>query len=228
VKISRDDKTWLYTVTDDDGGSRILPSVTTIIDAALEQFRGFDTNQFTEMFRDIEMGNREKVSQITAGVVTLMNKVINAGQFGSAVHILTAMDDQDILDEDALDPALIPILTAWRKFKAVHQPVMFCAEFRVASRLGYAGTVDRVAAMDGKPSILEIKSRPYKSGRDDLQTIAYQKAYEEITKTKISKRFVVELSLDGDFSITENKNAMDWDMFRSAMALFNWRKNHEL
>lgn len=228
MKITRDDATWLYTVTDDKGRARILSSVTTIIDSALHQFRGFETNQFAEMLQSEINGAREKVSQITAGVVGLMGKVINAGHFGRAVHQLTELDDRENLDEESLDPALVPILHAWRKFRVDHRPVMIYAEHLVASKLGYAGTLDRVAEINGQRVLLEIKSRPYKQGRDGLQTIAYQKAYEEMTKTKISKRYVLELSLAGTYILTINSDRQDWDMFRTALAIHNYRRKYEI
>jgi len=221
MKITRDDATWMYSVEWDDGRRQQLASVTTIIDAALGQFQGFTLDQLQDMFRD-----GERAGQIAATVAAVMDRVRNAGAFGRAVHSLTELDDQGILDEDSLDPALKLILAAWKKFKVDCNPIMCCAEHSIASKLGYAGTLDRIATMDGKPVLLEIKSRPYKAGRDGLQTIAYQKAYEEMTKTKISKRYVIELTLGGDYKLTETKDRQDWDMFRCALAIFNWREKH--
>lgn len=227
--IARDDKTWLYTVAENDGSKpRILSSVTTIIDSALGHFRGFSMKQLSEMLRASEdVGSREKVERITASAVYMMTKVRNAGEFGQAVHTLTVLDDSEDLATDILDPALLPILEAWRAFKTDHNPKMICSEYPIASRLGYAGTVDRVIQTNkAEMAILEIKSRQYMAGRDGLQTVAYQKAYEEMTKEKIKKRFVIELALDGTYKLTENKDSMDWDIFRSALAIHNWRKTY--
>jgi hypothetical protein len=200
--ITRDDSTWVYTVTEDDGSNpRKLPSVTTVIDQALNQFAGFTP--------------------------AMMERVKNAGEFGRAVHTLTELDDAGTLDEENLDPGLLPILQAWEKFK-FDSPFSFIrAEYPIASKLGYAGTLDRIAEKhNGSKILLEIKSRQYLDGRDGLQTIAYAKAYEEMTGEKIKQRYIIELKRDGTYTLTENRDQQDWNIFRSMLAIYNWRKNH--
>jgi hypothetical protein len=230
MKITRDDKTWNYTCTDEAGGVRILPSVTTIIDAALGHFQGFKISDFKGML-EADEPDRSKIERITVGAVAMTSKIKNAGNFGQAVHTLTELEDHGELDEDDLDTALRPILEAWRKFKSDHAPKILMRESKVCHRrLGYAGTIDGIIDMHGSEAVLEIKSRKYLEGRDELQTVAYAKAYEDtlkVTKLK-TRRYVIELKLDGTYILTENKSAGDWEMFRCCLAIWYWRVNHGL
>lgn len=65
---------------------------------------------------------------------------------GSAIHEATALYDKGILDEDTLDPQIVPYLSAWKRYRAdnpnwepdgierlVHDPIV-----------GYCGTIDRI------------------------------------------------------------------------------------
>jgi hypothetical protein len=48
----------------------------------------------------------------------------------------------------------------------------------------------------------------------------------DLTKDRISRRYVIELKLDGTHKLTETNDARDWGIFRSCLALYTWRKNH--
>ena len=64
---------------------------------------------------------------------------------GSMVHLATAYDDAGDLDEDSLDPALIPYVEAWRKFRRESGFVTEASEVAMRSRLyNFAGTIDTV------------------------------------------------------------------------------------
>lgn len=70
---------------------------------------------------------------------------------GSMVHLATAYDDRNELDEESLDPVILPYLEAWRKFRKESgfvpesiEPPMMSTAYR------YAGTPDRIGELPGR------------------------------------------------------------------------------
>ena len=64
---------------------------------------------------------------------------------GKQIHKATHYDDLGELDEDTLDPVIVPYLQAWRKFKTESGFVSNLIETPVINTLfGYAGTPDRM------------------------------------------------------------------------------------
>jgi len=62
---------------------------------------------------------------------------------GSMVHLATHYDDMGELDEDSLDPIIIPYVDGWRKFKRESGFVVETSEVPMASKVyQYAGTPD--------------------------------------------------------------------------------------
>jgi len=224
VKISRNDRTWEYSVEYEDGRRAVLPSVTTVIDAALGTWRGQEIGLIEEaIHRGQDVG---EVIDLGARITRTAQNIINAGDFGRKVHEATELDDSGILDEASLDPRIAACVSAWRAFKSEHAPKIMDSERMVASRLGYAGTVDALAMVKDKLSIIEKKSRAYNPARDQLQTAAYAQAMAENIGGKITlDRYVVSLSLDGKYSLHKNIDRGDLDIFRCCLAVFNWRRN---
>jgi len=70
---------------------------------------------------------------------------------GSMIHLATAYDDQGELDEETLDPVIIPYLEAWRRFRKESgfipeqiEPPMMSTAYK------YAGTPDRIGDLPGR------------------------------------------------------------------------------
>jgi hypothetical protein len=62
---------------------------------------------------------------------------------GTYVHLATHYDDQGELDEDTLDPVIVPYVEAWRKFKRESGFIVEQSETPMASSsYHYAGTPD--------------------------------------------------------------------------------------
>ncbi len=228
MKITRDDKTWLYTA---DFGDRraVLKSVTTIIDQAFGFYRGFSLDDIQELVQASTAGNKNRAERVVAHAIFMADRFRNAADFGRNVHSMTDLDDDGTLDEETLDPGLRPLLKAWRTFKEETGFVLIESEVKLASRLGYAGTADRIANVDNRAALVEIKSRPFNPVTDVLQTAAYKAAWEEMHPgVRLAKRIVISLNLDGSYSLNENKGPRDFEVFRCALALSNWRQNHGL
>lgn len=70
---------------------------------------------------------------------------------GSMIHLATAYDDAGELDEENLDPVILPYLKAWRRFRKESgfvpeqiEPPMMSTAYR------YAGTPDRIGDLPGR------------------------------------------------------------------------------
>lgn len=73
-----------------------------------------------------------------------------------------------------------PYLAAYGQFMADHQPRYLAVEQRVYSpTYGYAGTLDRVAVIDERCGVLDLKCTSRLHPETGLQLVAYQLAYNE-------------------------------------------------
>ena len=225
MKISRDNKTWLYAIEWEDGRRSVVPSVTTVIDAALGTWREQEIGMIKQAIRSGQEAGG--ISYLGARLMRTAQAIVNAGDFGRKVHEATELDDAGILDEASLDPRIGACVSAWRAFKADLKLEITESERMVASRLGYAGMVDALAIIKGKLSVIEKKSRAFNPARDPLQTAAYAHAAAENIGEQIHlDRYVVSLNLDGSYSLHKNTDRGDLDIFRCCLAAYSWRKKH--
>lgn len=150
-----------------------------------------------------------------------------ACRFGSAVHAATEQNDLGTLRLAKLAPPLWPYLKAWRKFLADYdvkleaiEPVVYSAKY------GFAGRADRIGIVKGRRGVIEIKSRKYIPLTDDLQTAAYQGAWNEMhPKDRAVCRYLVDLRADGTYGPKpEIKGPGDYAVFLSVVALHHWRE----
>ena len=126
---------------------------------------------------------------------------------GSAVHLATAFDDEGDLDDEALDPVLLPYVEGWRKFRRDTGFVPDQVEHRgFHPQHLYAGTKDRRGTFPGKSSRYDLD---IKCGKAEpwvwIQLAAYQ-AMEPNPRTKLT--FCVELPGDGTWR--EYPRPADW------------------
>lgn len=64
---------------------------------------------------------------------------------GTFVHLATHLDDTGDLDEDTIDPVIMPYLEAWRRFKEESGFIVEQSEISLANTTyNYAGTIDRI------------------------------------------------------------------------------------
>lgn len=142
---------------------------------------------------------------------------------GSLVHQACAMYDRDDLDMDALDPVLAPYVLGWARFRWESGFVPSLIESIVFNEHRfYAGTLDRTGDMNSFNWLLDIKSgavQPWTA----LQTMAYSACIGGA-----HKRGAVELRDDGTYKFTEYKDRADWQIFLSALAIVNWKRNNKI
>jgi hypothetical protein len=180
---------------------RKIPNVTTIIENVYDQLRYANPE-------DVKRGQ----------------------ELGTAVHLACELyDNNDLKDlsESEGTAYLIPYLDNWKKFLKERKPQFLEIEKRVFSKMWmFAGTMDRLVTIDGKLTILDIKSG-CKSPLVQLQTAGYQIGYEEETKKKIKNRMVVYLD-EKNYDAKDLNDVSDKSAFLSALNTYNFKLNHNL
>jgi len=127
---------------------------------------------------------------------------------GTLVHKTCELYDKGTLDEESLDPRLIPYLSGWKAFLHQTGAIIVDAEIRGVSKFGYAGTDERFGgtrdrlAVDkrGKMILIDIKSSLAKSPWIGIQLGFYQQLAEEAGH-RIDERWSVHLPGNGTFRI---------------------------
>lgn len=148
-----------------------------------------------------------------------------AADFGTAVHLACELDDKGELDEDALDPSLVPYLAGWRKFSADHDVQWDLIEHQVHHKtLGYAGTLDRLGRVKGLATVLDIKSSAQLYPSVGPQLAAYQQASEKPSV----QRMAVQLKADGTYTAKTYTDPSDWPVFASLLTLRTWCARHSI
>lgn len=146
-----------------------------------------------------------------------------AAEFGTHVHQAVHMSNEGTLDEASLDPALAPYLADWRSFLRDMADEVSQSELRLAHpRLGYAGTLDTVVAIKGKPVLVDVKTGvvPRTVGP---QLAAYKVLLEDtFPGFRVHRRLCVQLTGAG-YRIHECKDPADWSVFISALNCWRFR-----
>ena len=141
---------------------------------------------------------------------------------GSFTHKAIELHLSGELDEDILDPAILPRLNAWRKFEQDTGYVSFGCELVMASESHrFAGTLDHRGALNGKPVIIDVKTGAL------LPATAIQLAgYEILDGAPGLKRYGLQLKEDGTYSLKEYKDRTDRSIFLYALAVWWWKQNN--
>lgn len=134
--------------------------------------------------------------------------------FGSHVHLATDLYDRGVLDEEALDPGLVPHLAGWKLF-------LYETGFQVThserivhnANLGYAGKLDRLGVWKRSTWLIDLKSGavPRSAGP---QTAGYREALPSGERPR--RRLVVQLKPNA-YRLYEQTDPADWSIFVSCL-----------
>ena len=140
---------------------------------------------------------------------------------GSYIHQAIHLYDIGDLDEENLDPVLVPYLEAWKRFLKESKFEVIESEVRLTNDiLRLTGKPDKVGLLNGKPTILDNKSgaiAPWTS---------LQLSFYELLKGFPYKRVAVRLKPDGKYSLKEFKERADRGTVLSILNVYYWKKNH--
>lgn len=144
---------------------------------------------------------------------------------GQAVHRVIELDGQGRLDEDSLDPLLVPYLAAWREFMATSGFVPILQEHRVASRrYRYAGTLDLFGLLHGEYALIDAKSVARVMPSTGPQTAAYELALREQAPELVPAdarvlRFALQLPAKGRWQLHPLPDKGDARVFLAALTI---------
>lgn len=140
-----------------------------------------------------------------------------AAERGTKVHKATEVLDKYGECEIAEDIALY--LKAYVQFVKDYSPEYICIEKAFASQeMRFAGTLDRVAIINGKRIIIDIKtSYQVQKVLARIQLPGYSILYEENEKKPVDELWILHLKNDGTYKIVKIDN--DKTLFLACLSL---------
>jgi hypothetical protein len=146
-------------------------------------------------------------------------------KLGQDVHLATELEDNGTLDEATVDAKVLPYLQAWRKFKEERGFLVLEAETKVCSvPHQFAGTLDRIGAMDQHDWLLDIKTSYEIHPAVGPQTAAYKEA----RGLEHLRRAVVRLGPDGEYEFKELTSPRDWVAFQACKLIHRFKMEHKI
>ena len=145
-----------------------------------------------------------------------------AANRGTLVHLITQQVDEGAkrLEDFNLSP-LYAYALAWDKFKIDTGAEILDSEIIVGGTIqGCAGTVDRVAMIQGQEYVLDIKSgvpMPWHA----IQLAGYKYLLNEPLR-----RMCVYLKDTGKYRADECKNRYDETVWKAALISYRWKKEN--
>ena len=138
-----------------------------------------------------------------------VNPVIleQAAKRGTAIHEYCELIDYDAMPE-YIEGDLVGYIQAYLSFIRDYSPMWEQVETTVyCESKGYIGTLDRAGLIDGKQTIVDIKTlaSPTKMNKFtvSIQTAAYALARRETVGTETEKRYALYLGKDGDYNLMD-------------------------
>ena len=145
----------------------------------------------------------------------------------SAIMILERGEE---IDEDSLDPALVPFLQAWLKFKReTGFRVLINQQIVYSRKLRFAGTPDMMGTRSEGPTPDELVDTKCVWAIDPataIQTAGYAIAAQESLGLQIKRRGGLQLLRDGSYRFHPYRDEMDLHVFRACLSIAAWRRNN--
>lgn len=148
---------------------------------------------------------------------------------GVAVHAACEYDDDGDLDEDSLSDHLRPYLAAWRKFRADTGAAIVMNERQIGHpTLYFAGTLDRLATIDGETWLLDLKTAADSHPSFGVQLAGYEcLLIADGYHGAQVKRASVHLREDGSYRLHQYKNPNDAIVFRALLSVQQWKDSNK-
>lgn len=148
---------------------------------------------------------------------------------GKAVHKALEYVDKGTLDQETLDPRLLPYVSAYRRFvlesgyRSLYWELPMYHE-----NLGFAGTPDKIGYLNGRVGILDIKTSRTVDHSADLQLCGYSVLYNaSYPQSPSTFKYVLQLTEDWKWNlITKYSDTLD-AMWMSALDLYKWKVKYK-
>lgn len=149
--------------------------------------------------------------------------------FGTAIHKATELIDSPEfeLDESSLLPEWIPYIEQYKRFLELRKPEYFGIELRLGSDL-YAGTIDRLAVIDGEVWVIDLKTTQVLHPHVGVQLAGYEKLVRvnsQIVQSGLTSRPIRRGALqltDKSFKLQEYTKSFDARVFDACLTLYIW------
>jgi hypothetical protein len=156
---------------------------------------------------------------------------------GTAVHKITEFIDLNLADckEQDIDFAPIaeeyqPYVRAWMKFKHESDVKILEVEKQIIAEVNgmpYGMTFDRVAILNGREAVLEIKTSASLEDWWGLQLASYDSGLPQCENQLHRDRYAVQLQRSGNYRLCPYTDEGEYDAFTWALALTWWMLNHK-
>lgn len=149
---------------------------------------------------------------------------------GQYVHAACDLLDRDQLDWSSLDPALVPYIEGYQNWLADSDATITASELRVAHKAnGYAGTLDRLAIVNGRETLVDVKATAVLPVTVGPQTAAYANAYAVSSGHKAPKRHCLHLNpvFKRGYKFTALTDPGDWSVFLSCLNVWKFRNKYK-
>jgi hypothetical protein len=145
---------------------------------------------------------------------------------GTAVHLACQLYDENDLDPDSLTDDIRDRVEAYIDFRREMRVEIHEIELDVVhDTLRYAGRLDRIATINGRRGILDIKG-PIQAPWHGVQLALYLNAYaSNIPTCGAYMRWSVHVE-PGGYKLIAHTSADDFAVARAALSLYHWKVNH--
>jgi len=154
-------------------------------------------------------------SQVPIGVLEA------AASRGTAVHLATALLDQDNLDWDSLDDSIRGYVASYQRWKDAAKPIYVAIEewqIMQCAGMNYGGTIDRIGEHDYCDWVFDIKTSSKKAAWWACQTAAYDEHQDK-------RRGVIHCFKTGEpAKLIEYKDDTDYLVWESALRVATWKR----
>ena len=148
-----------------------------------------------------------------------------AKQFGLAVHKGCELHDLKTLDRDSLCDPLVPYIAQWQRFITNFKVQILDIEKRFwSTKYRFGGCLDRVAIINGKLTLVDIKTTTSINPTTAIQVAGYSLLYNEGRKfrDKIKSRWCVHLK-EKTYELQEYKDVRDEQIFMACLTVANYK-----
>ncbi len=149
---------------------------------------------------------------------------------GLSTHAAIQLHNENDLDVNSLDLAIVPRFEAWLKFLTDKTPEIVGFEKPMCSHLyHYAGTPDLWINMDKNIWLLDIKPNSLFKWYP-IQLSGYQQLVRENLNISAAHRATLQLKDDGKYKFTpysQANDATDMSTFLACLRLHQWREKND-
>lgn len=142
---------------------------------------------------------------------------------GNAVHTACAYLDSGDLDWMTVDARIVGYVRAYEEFRKILPIKTVVVEERMATsymrgydRIWFAGTPDLVAFINGKRSVIDLKTG--QNADAGIQTAGYMHLWNSVNpRQMVHDRYALRLSRDGKFKLIAEEDPDDMSAFLDAL-----------